>query len=977
MRVFKATYRDRKGQTRQSSKWYVELRDHTGRVRRVVGYTDEKATKEFGRKLERLAALRANHMTPDPALTAWIETLKRATLERLADIGLVDSRNAAGSKSLSKHVKDFEAALLARGNTPGYVKVRIGRVTNIIEACGFKFWSEIEAARIQEHLPALRTPKGEDDPGLSTQSSNYYLSAFKSFCRWMVKERRASESPVSHLSGLNARTDRRVERRALTADECRKLLAAAQKGKTHYGMSGPDRATLYRVALETGLRWNELHSLTRGDFVLDGLRPRVTVQAAYSKHRRDDTLPLRKDLAEALGAYLADRLPEAKAFPMPDRRVGGEIVRADLETAKIEATDGAGRVIDFHGLRHTFISNLAAGGVHPKTAQALARHSSITLTMDRYTHLSVADQSAALDALPDLNAEEADALAATGTDDVDALLDFGAEEADGQATVGADDESDAAVLASCLASQNRSTAISCGEMRHKNEGSRQSASSTAVLESDAESGSIKGKARVAELAYALDLGSSPERGAGSSPAPRTIPETRRSRRVRVQRGGGKNTMKTLDCVLILAVALTALPAYGADGIEAPNEAAAAAAPDASVEAAPADEVLREIEKRQREEAERQEIENKMSLIRYKLLWQFRDNDRWHQEAVEEEREYVREAEEAYEDKDFRRAKDYYMKAVEITYPQWVFTDKVVAFIKTNQAWYKQESFVPSLQKRHFRLSTEYTRLALTRLAVIDRLIDEYELVTARLAADNACESGKLGEAYKRYTDALEIARKMGRNLLAQRYADEIEQRRRAMVAEGGAPLDAAKAALEAGKADVALAALDAFREKYGELVIVTELRNRYRELDALPAIKQERREQAALKKMAIADAAVEREDYRTAIRWYRKAAVIHAGTRAGELAKQKRERMLEDPEIAKAIERQEAEFTCKAMFARAETFAAWGKPDEAAAVYDQVIAKYPGTPWAEEAAKAKEALDAQPADTPPAKQEEKSDENPA
>ena len=39
----------------------------------------------------------------------------------------------------------------------------------------------------------------------------------------------------------------------------------------------------------------------------------------------------------------------------------------------------------FHALRHTFITNLARSGVHPKTAQSLARHSTITLTMDRYS----------------------------------------------------------------------------------------------------------------------------------------------------------------------------------------------------------------------------------------------------------------------------------------------------------------------------------------------------------------------------------------------------------------------------------------------------------------------------------------------------------------------------------------------------------------------------------------------------------------
>jgi site-specific recombinase XerD len=60
------------------------------------------------------------------------------------------------------------------------------------------------------------------------------------------------------------------------------------------------------------------------------------------------------------------------------------------------------RYADFHALRHAFIRHLAAGGVHQKTAQKLARHFTITLTMDRYSHLQRADLAAALNALPNL-----------------------------------------------------------------------------------------------------------------------------------------------------------------------------------------------------------------------------------------------------------------------------------------------------------------------------------------------------------------------------------------------------------------------------------------------------------------------------------------------------------------------------------------------------------------------------------------------
>jgi hypothetical protein len=94
------------------------------------------------------------------------------------------------------------------------------------------------------------------------------------------------------------------------------------------------------------------------------------------------------------------------------------MVRIDLTAAGIPYEDASGRVFDFHAIRHQFISSPAAAGVHPKVVQILARHSSITLTMDRYTHMGLLTQTAALEMLPALPIRErhAEPLAATGTE---------------------------------------------------------------------------------------------------------------------------------------------------------------------------------------------------------------------------------------------------------------------------------------------------------------------------------------------------------------------------------------------------------------------------------------------------------------------------------------------------------------------------------------------------------------------------------
>ena len=59
-----------------------------------------------------------------------------------------------------------------------------------------------------------------------------------------------------------------------------------------------------------------------------------------------------------------------------------------------------GLYADFHSLRHWFITGLARAGVSPKMAQTVARHSDIRLTLGVYTHVELADQTAAIQSLP-------------------------------------------------------------------------------------------------------------------------------------------------------------------------------------------------------------------------------------------------------------------------------------------------------------------------------------------------------------------------------------------------------------------------------------------------------------------------------------------------------------------------------------------------------------------------------------------------
>jgi len=103
---------------------------------------------------------------------------------------------------------------------------------------------------------------------------------------------------------------------------------------------------------------------------------------------------------------------------MPDKPAA--MMRKDLEAAGIPYRDASDRVVDFHALRHTFITRLARSGIAPALAKSLARHSTITLTMNHYTHTFIEDERSALARLPGLGSQaaEAESMRATGTDGV-------------------------------------------------------------------------------------------------------------------------------------------------------------------------------------------------------------------------------------------------------------------------------------------------------------------------------------------------------------------------------------------------------------------------------------------------------------------------------------------------------------------------------------------------------------------------------
>jgi len=383
----------------KARKWLIAYKDADGRRRVITGVASKSVTEQIAAKLESEVELRRRGIIDE-------------RLDRYAQ---------AEKKSLADHLEEWRKALAAKNpdsesDGAGYATEIRNKAHRIVKLCKAEQISQLSPSAVQRAIKALR------ESNLSLQTCNHYLKAIKQFYRWLWRDGRVRENILAHLSGYNVALDRRHDRRALSDDELTRLIVASEKGSTVLGVSGPERAMLYRLAANTGYRRSELRSLTPESFDLSKDTATITVEAAYSKHGKRDVQPIRADMPDLLRPWLMDKTSEESVFHMSDvawhKTV--KMMRRDLAAAGIRYRDSAGLVADFHALRHTYISNIVRSGASVKICQDLARHSDPKLTLGVYTHLQLHDKTAALEALPPVNENkpERESRKATGTDDV-------------------------------------------------------------------------------------------------------------------------------------------------------------------------------------------------------------------------------------------------------------------------------------------------------------------------------------------------------------------------------------------------------------------------------------------------------------------------------------------------------------------------------------------------------------------------------
>ncbi len=302
------------------------------------------------------------------------------------------------TKPLKEHLDAYAASLNAKRRSENH----IDSTRSIIEKMGFGSLSAINADSVHRYAAQMNAS------GKAARTIAAHLQAIKGFTRWATLGGKVASDPLVTVTKPSIEDDRRLVRRYLSHDEWRWLDSTTRSSQEGYGMSGIERALLYAVAIQTGLRSNELRTLTRGKLHLKTNPPFIMADAARTKNGKPARQYIQPELALELSQHIRSKLAGAVVFSMPSKFDVADMLRVDLVKSRcgwlktiddtqerieaeqgdfLRAVDSELERIDFHSLRHTTASWLIQAGADIKAVQSIMRHSDIKLTLDRYGHL--------------------------------------------------------------------------------------------------------------------------------------------------------------------------------------------------------------------------------------------------------------------------------------------------------------------------------------------------------------------------------------------------------------------------------------------------------------------------------------------------------------------------------------------------------------------------------------------------------------
>jgi integrase len=247
--------------------------------------------------------------------------------------------------------------------------------------------------------------------GLSPATRQYIHRVLRAALRCAVEQQVIARNPSDVLRNRLPKVERK-EMATLTSEESAKLVATLEGSRLQWPVL---------LALGTGMRRGEILALrwkncdlNRGEIrVVESLeqsgsgRTGLRFKAPKSDKSRVILLP----------AFMVDRARKAKIAQAEEllriqvRQTGETLVCCQADalpyqprsfthafTREVARAKEIPRV-SFHDLRHTHATQLLLAGVHPKVAQERLGHSTVSTTLDLYSHVTTTMQQDAADRL--------------------------------------------------------------------------------------------------------------------------------------------------------------------------------------------------------------------------------------------------------------------------------------------------------------------------------------------------------------------------------------------------------------------------------------------------------------------------------------------------------------------------------------------------------------------------------------------------
>ena len=386
MSLFQPKYKS-KGKSVKAKKWWINFRGPSGTVHRWSLDTESKDIAEIMEsQLSSLTMWASKKMEPPKELVRWVQRQEPDFRQKIYDAGLLPVDKVSQTRTILELLEEYRASLVM--NTS---KVNIGqtvqKIESIIEGCKFEFWHDVKGKAIENYVFELT------ENGLSRHSGQHYIRAFRRFALWLKKQNKITEVPE-----IESMKYKQAKRRSFEHDEFSRLLEIVQTEPTRRGLTGYQRYVLYQFAVNTGLRLQEIASLTKDSFNFE--RREVTV---YCDETKNDRLACQKMTVEITGMIkdlTKNMLPGAKVFYLTN--MAPETIQKDCRAAGIEVENHKGK-LTFHSLRHTCASFMVNAGVPVNTVQAVMRHSDPTLTLRYYTHQLIGGVDAAISVFDNLD----------------------------------------------------------------------------------------------------------------------------------------------------------------------------------------------------------------------------------------------------------------------------------------------------------------------------------------------------------------------------------------------------------------------------------------------------------------------------------------------------------------------------------------------------------------------------------------------